>query len=139
VQVLHNERQRDHVKKLEETARAELRTLLARVIDVAGGRDHTLEAEIIGHVMYLQRLAIERGEMSLPPTDLVRLETENNDLCTTVAGGLAIGKLGAPSATVPLAHFGGQIIVRGAPVAVLSKDSSLFAVLGNVRSYVRKS
>lgn len=139
VQVLHTERQRDHVRKLEETARAELRTLLARLIDTAGERDHGLEAEIIGQVMYLQRLAIERGELSVAPTELVRFETENNDLCTTVPDGLAIGKLGAPSSTVSGAHFGSQTIVRGAPIAILAKDSSLFAVLGNVRSYVRKS
>ncbi len=140
VHVLHNERQRDHVKKLEDTARAELRTLLARLIDTAGHEpDHGLEAEIIGQVMYLQRLAIERGELSVPPTDLVRFETENNDLCTSVPGGLAIGKLGAPSTTVQAAHFGAQTIVRSAPVAILASDSSLFAVLGSVRSYVRRS
>lgn len=139
VQVLHNERQRDHFKRMEETARAEVWTLLARLIDTAGERNHGLEAEIIGQVMYLQRLAVERGELSVPPADLVRFETENNDLCTAVPDGLAIGKVGARSTTVHAAHFGTQTIVRGAPVAVMAKDGSLFAVLGNVRSYVRKS
>ncbi|NUP12424.1 MAG: hypothetical protein HOW73_40785 [Polyangiaceae bacterium] len=138
VQVLHNERQRDHVKKLEETARAELRTLLARLIDTAGERDHTLEAEIIGQVMYLQRLAVERGELSISPHELVRFETENNDTCTAITEGFTIGKLGALPNNVKGSHFGAQTIVRGAPVAILCADASLFAVLGNVRSYVRK-
>lgn len=139
VQVLHTERQRDHVRKLEETARAELRTLLAQLIDAVGERDHGLEAEIIGQVMYLQRLAVERGELSISPQELARFETENNDTCSTVPDGLAVGKVGAPISTIKGAHFGAQTLVRGAPVAVLAADASLFAVLGNLRSYVRKA
>ena len=139
VQVLHTERQRDHVKKLEETARAELRTLLAKLIDAVGERDHGLEAEIIGQVMHLQRLAMERGELSIPPQELARFETENNDTCSALPEALAVGKVGAPVSTIKGAHFGAQTIVRGAPVAILATDASLFAVLGNVRSYVRKA
>ncbi|MFO0547052.1 MAG: hypothetical protein U0271_01625 [Polyangiaceae bacterium] len=137
VQVLHHERQRDHVKKLEEAARAELRTLLSRLVDLAGDRDHTLEAEILGQVMHLQRLAIERGEMSVAPGELSRLQTENDDTCAVVPEGLAVGRVGAPTTRLPGGNFGDQTIVRSAPIAVLSVDASLFAVLGNVRSYVR--
>jgi len=138
VQVLHTERQRESVKKMEDAARAELRTLLARLIDTVSERDHTLEAEIIGQVMYLQRLGIERGELGVMPQDLVRLDTDNNDLCTAASGGLALGKLGQRSSTIAGAHLGSQTIVRGAPLAILAKDSNLYAVLGNVRSYVKK-
>ena len=138
LQVLHNERQRDHVKKLEEIARAELRALLAKLIDAGGERDHTLEAEILGQVVYLQRLAIERGEIGVPPDEVKRFETENNDVVTTMTGGLAIGKTGDRPNPVHGAGFGTQSIVRGAPVAVMGADAGLFAVLGNVRSYVRR-
>ncbi len=138
VQVLHTERQRESVKKMEDAARAELRTLLARLIDTVGDRDHALEAEIIGQVMYLQRLGVERGEPGVLPQELVRLDTENNDLCTATTGGLALGKLGQRSNTIVGAHLGSQTIVRGAPLAILAKDSNLYAVLGNVRSYVKK-
>jgi len=137
--VLHNERQRDHVKKLEDAARAELRTLLARLIDTAGERDHALEAEIIGQVMYLQRLGVERGELALAPQELARLETENNDLCSAIPGGLSLGKVGQPVQPIPGANLGAQTIVRGAPIAILSKDSSLFAVLGSCRRFVRRA
>lgn len=138
VQVLHSERQRESVKKMEDAARAELRTLLARLIETVGDRDHALEAEIIGQVLYLQRLGVERGELAVMPQDLVRLDTENNDLCTATNGGLALGKLGQRSNTIVGAHLGAQTIVRGAPLAILAKDSNLYAVLGNVRSYVKK-
>ena len=138
VQVLHNERQREGVKKMEDAARAELRTLLARLIETVGERDHALEAEIIGQVLYLQRLGVEKGELAVMPQELVRLDTENNDLCTATSNGLALGKLGQRSTTIVGAHLGAQTIVRGAPLAILAKDSNLYAVLGNVRSYVKK-
>lgn len=138
VQVLHAERQRDGVRKMESTARAELRTLLARLIDTAGERDHVLEAEIVGHVLHLQRLAMERGEMQAGPNELLRLDTENNDQCVATKDGLAVGKRGAPAQTIAGANFRSQSIVRGAPVAVLLEDGSLYAVLGNVRAFVKK-
>lgn len=139
VQVLHSERQRDSVRKAEDAARAELRTLLARLIDGVAQGDYALEAEIIGQVMHLQRLAIERGEMHILPGELSRLETENNDSLAQAKGGLAIGKLGQIAQTIEGAHLGVQAVVRNAPIAVLTKDANLYAVLGNVRSFVRRS
>ena len=139
VQVLHAERQREGVRRLESTARAELRTLLARLIDTGGERDHVLEAEILGHVLYLQRLAMERGELHAGPSELQRLDTENNDQCVATPDGLAVGKRGAPAQTIPGANFRSQSIVQSAPVAVLLADGSLYAVLGNVRAFVKRS
>ena len=139
VQVLHAERQREGVRRLESTARAELRTLLARLIDTGGERDHVLEAEILGHVLYLQRLAMERGELHAGPSELQRLDTENNDQCVATADGLAVGKRGSPAQTIVGANFRSQSIVRSAPVAVLLDDGSLYAVLGNVRAFVKRS
>jgi hypothetical protein len=138
VQVLHAERQREGVRKLESTARAELRTLLARLIDTAGDGDHVLEAEILGHVLYLQRLAMERGELHAGPSEVLRLDTENNDQCVATKDGLSIGKRGGVAQNVPGASFRSQVVVRGAPVAVILGDGSLFAVLGNVRAFVKK-
>lgn len=138
VQVLHAERQRESVRKLESTARAELRTLLARLIDTAGDGDHVLEAEILGHVLYLQRLAMERGELNAGPSEVLRLDTENNDQCVATADGLSVGKRGSTAQHVAGASFRNQIVVRGAPVAVMLNDGSLFAVLGNVRAFVKK-
>lgn len=139
VQVLHAERQREGVRRLESTARAELRTLLARLIDTGGERDHVLEAEILGHVLYLQRLAMERGELHAGPSELLRLDTENNDQCVATPDGLAVGKRGAPAQTIAGANFRAQSIVRSAPVAVLLEDGSLYAVLGNVRAFVKRN
>jgi hypothetical protein len=138
VQVLHAERQRESVRKLESTARAELRTLLARLIDSGGDGDHVLEAEILGHVLYLQRLAMERGELNAGPSEVLRLDTENNDQCVATADGLSVGKRGGAAQNVPGASFRNQVVVRGAPVAVMLGDGSLFAVLGNVRAFVKK-
>jgi hypothetical protein len=138
VQVLHAERQRESVRKLESTARAELRTLLARLIDTAGDGDHVLEAEILGHVLYLQRLAMERGELHAGPSEVLRLDTENNDQCVATKDGLSVGKRGGAAQNVPGGSFRSQVVVRGAPVAVILGDGSLFAVLGNVRAFVKK-
>jgi hypothetical protein len=135
VQVLHRERQRSQAKEQEAAARAELRGLLARLVDLAGERDHALEAEILGQVMHLQRLGAERGEVVLAPSSLSKLETENNDYCAVQPSGLFVGKIAGQLTLVKGGTFAGQSIVKGAPVAILSADASLFAVLGNVRSW----
>jgi hypothetical protein len=135
VQVLHRERQRSQAKEQETAARAELRGLLARLVGLAGERDHALEAEILGQVMHLQTLGAERGEVVLAPASLSKLETENNDYCAVQSSGLFVGKVGGQLTLVKGGTFAGQSIVKGAPVAILSADASLFAVLGNVRSW----
>ncbi len=139
VQVLHRERQRSQAKEQEEVARAELRGLLARLVDGGAERDHALEAEILGQVLHLQQLAADRGEVPLQPQSLAKLETENNDVCVPIQGGLNVGKVSGGMTFVPGASFAGQQILRGAPIAILARDASLYAVLGSVRAWVSKA
>jgi hypothetical protein len=81
---------------------------------------------------------MERGELHAGPSEVLRLDTENNDQCVATKDGLSIGKRGGVAQNVPGASFRSQVVVRGAPVAVILGDGSLFAVLGNVRAFVKK-
>ncbi|NUO54536.1 MAG: hypothetical protein HOV80_37310 [Polyangiaceae bacterium] len=74
----------------------------------------------------------------LAPSSLSKLETENNDYCAVQSSGLFVGKIGGQLTHVKDGSFAGQSIVRGAPVAILAADMSLFAVLGSVRSWNSK-
>jgi len=135
-QVLDRERHHPQANERIEVARSQLHASLARLIEVGPNRDYALEAEVLRRVVHLQQLAAESGEVALDPHRLAQLETEDDDVCTRRNGGLSIGKVGGAARFLPGGSFAGQLILRGAPVAILTADVGLYAVLGNVRAWV---
>jgi serine/threonine-protein kinase len=135
-QVMDRKRQQLRTKEQVELARGQLHASLARLMEVGPNRDRALEAQVLRQVVHLQELAAESGEVALDPHKVAQLETEDDDVCIRRNGGLSIGKLGGAASFLPGGSFAGQLILRGAPAAILTADAGLYAVLGNVRAWV---
>ena len=137
VQVRRADHQKKRVEQAASTARAELREHLLRLGDPDSPPDDpVLEADVLGLCMHLQRLRAELGEPGYALHDVIAFVTDRGERCCIhQQRGSVTATLERPaksSVEIQDAGLVEQIIVRGAPVAIVDGSGTIAAVLGDV-------
>jgi hypothetical protein len=113
-------------------AEAELGKLLERLVE-ARVDDDALEAEIIGMVLFISRLASDRGLPAVPASKVRAFETAYGETCSLEKGWVEVRRAGAHPTRVDGGSIAGEHVVTGAPAAIVDARGRLIVVLGRVR------
>jgi hypothetical protein len=119
------------------TARIELAGLVDRLADASLPEpDPVLEARILGLCIHLQRLRVEEGQPGHRLDAVDAFETDRGERCRVVAtrgrAEVTLESPGREALRITRASAGDQLVVRGAPYAILGADGQIAAVVGDV-------
>ena len=123
--------------RLGASTRIELAALVARLADPnLPGPDAVHDARILGLCIHLQRLRVEHGEPGHRLVDIDAFETDRGERCRVVrkrtAANVILDRPGKETVQIADVTTGAQLVVRGAPIALLDGAGDLAAVLGDV-------
>ncbi|GAC1589639.1 MAG: hypothetical protein NVS3B20_16790 [Polyangiales bacterium] len=135
--------ERLHIDRLGDVARLQLRDLIVSFGNRSKDKRHTLDVDILGLCIYLQRLRIERGVRGFFFHDIETVVTDRGERITACgspkpafaeknAGLLRVDRLGKATEFYQGASLGDQRIAVGAPIALLDEGGSIAAILGDV-------
>ncbi len=114
-------------------AREELAELLTRFADPSQPAcDAVLEAQIVGLMLHLQGLAVEAGEPGHPLRDVEVFVTDRGERCVVHPDKIRLERPSRPALEIEAASIGVQVIVRGAPLAILDGRGDILVALGDV-------
>lgn len=121
-----------HVEEAMHRARKELATIVEQLAFERVKR-HTLDVELLGLVLHLQELAVERGATPHAIGDVARVITDRRE-ALLFGEELVLERPGKPSSTHGKSALGEQRIVVGAPLMILDAAGEIAALLGDVAS-----
>jgi hypothetical protein len=122
--------------------RRSLLASLAEKLKGSGGGRSTIDVEILGLCLDLQRDKLEAGEPGFELDDVASFSTDRGEQCAffhEVDGvRVVLVRPGEAPLEVRKTELGGQRIVRGAPLALLGEGGRVLAQLGSVAAVGRR-